>query len=146
MIMELQTLLFIQAITDVILGAAVVFLLVRFEKRSRLRASLSDDDVRRLKESLQESEACGRRFLADLENARLVLEETIRRAEETRAALRSVSAPTGKPERQDGKDYGSVAAMIGAGLTEREIAARSGLPEGEIHLISDLLRAKNERT
>lgn len=102
--------------------------------------------LRRLKESLQESEACGRRFLADLENARLILEETIRRAEETRAAFRSVSAPTGKPERQDGKDYGSVAAMIGAGLTEWEIAARSGLPEGEIHLISDLLRAKNERT
>jgi hypothetical protein len=143
--MELHTLLLIQAVTDVVLGAAVVLLLVRLERRRPHRPAVPDD-VRQLKESLQESEAYSRRFLADLEAARQALEDTIRRAEKTREALRAAATTINKSETPDGRDYGSVAAMIGAGLTEREIAARSGLPEGEIKLISDLLRTKHERT
>jgi hypothetical protein len=144
--MDFQTLLIIQAIADVVLGAAIVFLLMQLAKSRHLHPAIYEANLRQLREALHESEQHGQRFLAELAQARQALEETLRRAEGTMQTLNVAAAAKGKADIMDGKDYGGIAAMVGAGMTEQEIAARSGLPEGEIKVISDLLRARHGRT
>ena len=155
--MDVHALLIVQAVADLLLGGAIVFLLFRLGKDADRRPEAAEEAVRRLNDALRESEQSGRQFLSALEEARETLVESIRRAERSQSALNAAAARAEAAEqalaavreRSDaveggGKDYGGVAAMIAAGMTERDIAARSGLPEGEIALIGDLLRAKHE--
>ncbi|MBW2600077.1 MAG: DUF2802 domain-containing protein [Deltaproteobacteria bacterium] len=58
--------------------------------------------------------------------------------------VRSEDRKQGDPGR--GKKYEDVIKMAGQGLTEKEIADMSNLTEGEISLILDLHRKKNENS
>jgi len=157
--MDIQILLGIQIVADIVLCAAIVVLLRRSAAGMKERGTGAvDQDLKQLRDMLDESQQAAARFLECVEESRKSLKGLFYQLEERertlKELLRTGETPhvSGDPSaKTDGKSaatpsdrYGEVIALHKRGMSGSDIARQSGLPEGEISLILDLERAKGD--
>jgi hypothetical protein len=155
--MDIQNPAFVQIAIDLALFIAVVILLWR------VNANIKNNDtgnhqkmISELKVIINQSQNTADRFLETLEKSRKSLKEIALeldiKEERIKALLgksqRKMEPFNGKPMLQDANlsqgKYAEVISMIKKGYSAEETASATGFPEGEIGLIVDLSRIKNE--
>ncbi len=156
--MNLQMLLTFQLIADAILCAAIVLLFAVINREIRKKGAAVDGQaITEFKRLLGESQAATENLLKAMDESRRILKEVAyavdgkeRRLrglmDVTDARLQAAKSPPPVEEADPAKDrrYDSVLEMAKKGYSEKEIAERLGLTEGEISLVIDLDRKKNE--
>ncbi|MBN1828893.1 MAG: hypothetical protein JW884_07085 [Deltaproteobacteria bacterium] len=141
---------------DVILAVGVVILLWVINKHLKTRPPAVDatalEELRRL---IAESTESADRFSSGILEARKSLKEVVCLLEERERALRELLGQgetlqgsneqrSHLGERDREKRYGEVRIMLDRGMPVAEAARLAGLPEGEVRLIADLERQRNE--
>ena len=155
--MDVQNPAFVQIAIDVALFVAVVILLWRVNANIRNHDTGNHQEmISELRVIINQSQKTADRFLETMEKSRKSLKEIALeldiKEERIKALLekyqKKVEPFNGKPLLQDtnlsqGK-YAEVISMIKKGYSAEETASATGFPEGEIGLIVDLFRIKNE--
>ncbi len=159
--MDIQLLLFFQIAADVILCFAIIFLLKQLNKKivtpPPTFSAVSEEAILEFKTLLGESQRAANNFLESMEESRKKLREVVQLLDKKEKSCREIieqsieSKGSARNDTQERKpsppdsQYGDVLELFGQGLTEQEISVRTGLTEGEICLISDLHRSKQEK-
>ena len=154
---DTQTILIFLIIADVVLCIAVLFLLVRIGKNiSRPQSPVHDEkhllEFQRLLGESQDAAAGFFRILdancnkfkelaSELEEKEKTLAALMREAQKNMGEFKLIGG-AGAPF-SEGR-YDPVMGLLKEGLSTEEIAARSGLPAGEVSLIVELERKKSE--
>ena len=155
--MDIQILSGIQIVADIVLCAAIIVLLRRSTAAVKERGGV-EQNLKQLRDMLNESQQAASRFLESVEESRrslkglfFQLEEKERKLKELLQTGASDSGPGGPAARTAGEPaamssdrYGEVIALHRRGLSGSDIARQSGIPEGEISLILDLERARGD--
>lgn len=156
--MSLQTIFLFQIITDLVFCLIIFFLLVRLRGAidKNKRPVIDPDLFLDLQNLISRSQNDSERFMESLdESCRKLNELSIRlenRANDLTALLKEVdrkeerlSANTNQyPGNQNKKDQDEIFRYLAEGLSAGEIAGRTGLAVGEIELMINLKRLKNE--
>lgn len=154
--MNLQVLFIFQILADIILCIAVVFILYLFTRDSRKKPARNLDPaiLDEFQRVLDASQRSVLNLVKAMDDSRRALKETAYALDERENRLRSLMAQSESMARAAGsgtgsaaeseKRYESVLALARQGMTPDEIAGISGLTRGEIDLIIDLDRKKNE--
>jgi hypothetical protein len=155
--MDIQNPAFVQIAIDLALFIAVVILLWR------VNANIKNNDtgnhqkmISELKVIINQSQNTADRFLETLEKSRKSLKEIALELDIKEERIKALLGKSqmkmeplnGKPMLQDANlsqgKYAEVISMIKKGYSAEETASATGFPEGEIGLIVDLSRIKNE--
>ncbi|OPY90873.1 MAG: hypothetical protein A4E73_02278 [Syntrophaceae bacterium PtaU1.Bin231] len=156
--MDIQILSGIQIVADIVLCAAIIVLLRRSTAAVKERGGGVEQNLKQLRDMLNESQQAASRFLESVEESRrslkglfFQLEEKERKLKELLQTGASDSGPgapaaraAGGPAAMSSDRYGEVIALHRRGLSGSDIARQSGIPEGEISLILDLERARGD--
>lgn len=149
----------IQIVADIVLCAAIIVLLRRTTAGMKEHgAGAVEQNLKQLRDMLDESQQAAARFLESVEESRrslkglfFQLEEKERKMKELLQTGAFVPAAGGPPAKADGETaanasdrYGEVIALYRKGMSGSDIARQSGIPEGEISLILDLERARGD--
>jgi hypothetical protein len=155
--MDIQNPIFVQIAIDLALFIAVIILL--WHANSNIKnndASKHQEMIAELKIIIAQSQNTADRFLEDLEKSRKSLKEIAleldikeKRVKEILEKFqRETESHDGEPILRDAdfsqSKYAEVINMIKKGYSEEETASATGFPRGEIGLIVDLSRIKNE--
>ena len=156
--METQTILIFLIIADAVLCIAVLFLLSRIGKHiSRPQSPVYDGEhlleFQRLLDESQDAAAgffrtldinCNKfkELASELEERERSLTALIREVQKKSEKFKLIGGGADDPSSEE--KHNSVIDLLRAGLSVEEIAARSGLPAGEVSLIIDLERKKRE--
>ena len=153
--MDIPFLLALSIAADVVLCAAIFVLLRRTAAAAKGRnAAAADQDLKRLREMLDESRQAAANFLEAVGQSRRSLKELSFQLAEKERSLKDLLRQGAFPDAAETADavqavaadrYGKVIAMVKKGMAGSEIAQKSGIPEGEVNLIVDLERAKSEK-
>jgi CRP-like cAMP-binding protein len=154
--MNISLLLTFQLIADAVLCAAIIFLFAMVNREIKKRGSgVPAGDLAQFKRLIAESQAAAENLIRAMEESRKILKDVAYTAEGKERQLRNLVAVTenrlltagstdpGNTENA-GDRYGTALDLVRQGLTEKEIAQRLGLTEGEVSLIIELDRRKNE--
>lgn len=156
--MDIHSLLIFQIAADVVLCVAIIYLLRVINKSIRNRKTDPEDQsVNEFRRLLDESQIFGTHFLQALEDGREVLKETAAAVEEKEKILKALISEsdeqikkltsqkkTAESNNQDSdKRYNDAIGMARRGLNQQEIARMSGLAEGEVALIMDLVNKRS---
>ncbi|MEI6610827.1 MAG: hypothetical protein WCO53_13940 [Deltaproteobacteria bacterium] len=155
--MDIQNPIFVQIAIDLALFIAVIILL--WHANSNIKnndASKHQEMIADLKIIIAQSQNTADRFLEALEKSRKSLKEIALeldiKEKRVKAILEKFQRETepydGEPILPDANfsqsKYAEVINMIRKGYSEEETASATGFPEGEVGLIVDLSRIKNE--
>jgi hypothetical protein len=154
--MNIQTIFVFQIITDLIFCLIIFFLLARLRgSLDKNKPPVVDPDLfLKLQDLISQSQNDSEKFIEILdESCRRLNDLSIRlenRANNLTALLKEADArahqfSTGNQESlstNDNRDYDAISRYLTEGFSAGEIAARTGLPLGEILLIVDLKRLK----
>jgi hypothetical protein len=156
--MDIQNPIFVQIAIDVALFVAVIILLWRVNANIKNHdASKHQEMISELKVIIAQSQNTADRFLETMEKSRKSLKEIALeldiKEKRIKAILeksqREIEPFNSKPLLQDANlsrgKYAEVISMIKKGYSAEETASATGFPEGEIGLIVDLSRIKNEK-
>lgn len=156
--MDIHSLLIFQIAADVVLCAAIIYLLRVINKSIRNRKfDTGDQQVNEFRRLLDESQVFGTHFLQALEDGREVLKEIASAVEEKERILKVLISESDEKIRMltsqkkmadsvnpdSDKKYNDAIGMARQGLSRHEIARQSGLAEGEVALIMDLVNKKS---
>lgn len=156
--MNIQQLVGFQIAADVLLCAVIIYLLWRFKKDlSASRTGVDQNLMLEFKKLIEESQQTGARFVDALAEGRRMFKELAYSLDEREKRLKSlietslacsekldaISRNNARPS--EGK-YQTAIQMAREGLNAGEIAARTGLTEGEAALVVDLGRAKDNNS
>ena len=143
----------IQVLADVILCAAVVFILGRVNRELGRRPSGVDPaSLAELKRVIEDSQKATTALIGAMEESKKALRDISRAIDEKEARLRDCmekasaridrldEADDGEAEGRHGRGHDEVLRLAGQGFTPPEIAGSLGLTEGEVRLILDLAR------
>jgi hypothetical protein len=165
--MNLQALFIAQMIADVILCVAIVFLLFVVAKETKKRETkpIDPEMISDFRKIIDESRDESLHLIAAMDESRKSLKETALALDEREKRVRFLleeadrvasTIPSGNPAAAKGRPsalrepdssadpYDDVLKMARQGFSKKEISRLSGLAEGEIDLIIDLDRKKNE--
>lgn len=160
--MNVNSLLVFQVITDAIVCAGILFLLVRL--RQLFKAGLSEineESVQKFSRLLDESRMEANRFFEKLEKQKQEMKELAAFLDEKEKRLKNLAGESrhhadffraektvldssAQTDSFSEETYGDILSLARQGLNEEQIAQQSGLPEGEVDLILNLSRAKVE--
>lgn len=156
--MDIHSLLIFQIAADVVLCLAIIYLLRVINRGIRNRKpDMEDQSVNEFRRLLDESQIFGTHFLQALEDGREVLKEIAAAVEEKEKTLKALISESDEQikrlsvqkkmaeggSRDSDQRYNDAIGMARQGLNRQEIARMSGLAEGEVALIMDLV---NKRT
>jgi hypothetical protein len=156
--MDIHSLLIFQIAADVVLCVAIIYLLRVINKNIRNRKfDVDDQPVNEFRRLLDESQIFGTHFLQALEDGREVLKEIAVAVEEKEKILKALISEsdeqikklTSQKKMTEGinsesdKRYNEAIGMARQGLSPHEIAKMSGLAEGEVALIMDLVNKRS---
>jgi DNA-binding NarL/FixJ family response regulator len=155
--MNLQLLFTVQLIADAVLCLAIVFLFAILNREIKKRnVAVDADSIAEFKSVIAQSQAASVELLKAMDESRRILKEISYAIDEKERRLRTLleasearlTAWKGHEETESVKPtdrlYTSVIEMARAGATARDIAERLGLTEGEVSLVIELDRKKNE--
>jgi hypothetical protein len=155
--MDIQNPVFIQIVIDVALFVAVIILLWRVNANIKNHETGKHQEmISELKVIITQSQNTADKFLETLEKSRKNLKEISLeldiKEKRVKAILekyqREIEPINGKSILKDNNlsqgKYAEVVGMIQKGYSAAETARATGFPEGEIGLIVDLTRIKNE--
>lgn len=150
--MDTQTILISLIFADAVLCIAVLFLLARILKNiNRPQSPVHDgEQLLEFQRLLGESQDAAAGFFrtldincnkfkelaSELEEKERSLTALIREVQKKSGEFKLISGDAGDPSSEE--KHNSVKELLRAGLSVEEIAARSGLPAGEVSLIIDL--------
>jgi hypothetical protein len=155
--MNLQFLFTIQIVADIVLCAVILFVLAKVSRDIRQRSSGMDarsvDEFKQLLdvskadsvglfEAMEESKKAFREICLALDEKEARLRKLIERSEAQFVKLQSKRQEI--EETSPEKKYDEVIVMDGKGFSPGEISQSTGLTEGEVNLIIDLNRRRNE--
>jgi len=156
--MDIQNPIFVQIAIDLALFVAVIILLWRVNANIKNHdAGIHQEMISELKVIIAQSQNTADRFLETLENSRKNLKEIALELDIKEKRIKALLEKSQgeiepfngrKPILQDANlsqsKYAEVINMIKKGYSAEETASATGFPEGEIGLIVDLSRIKNE--
>jgi DNA-binding NarL/FixJ family response regulator len=155
--MNLQLMLTVQLIADAVLCLAIVFLFAIVNREIKKKNNAVDaESMSEFKSVIAQSQAASEELLKAMDESRRILKEIAYAIDDKERRLRALldasearlTAWQSREESETGKPteriYGSVVEMARAGATTRDIADRLGLTEGEVSLVIELDRKKNE--
>lgn len=147
----------IQAVADVVLCAAVVFILGKVNRELKRRpAGIDSGSIAELKRVIEDSRNATTALIGAMEESKKALRDISRSIDEKEARLRDLmESASARIDKLDETDAGAERApgagendeairLAGQGFTPAEIAGTLGLTEGEIRLILDLARSRIE--
>jgi septal ring factor EnvC (AmiA/AmiB activator) len=155
--MDVSTLLISLIAIDVLLCAAVLFLLV--QSISTKKKNMSSDGMTNLHQQLQEMLSRSQEDLQAFQDAisegQSSLEELIRQIDEREKSLRALLEEANREvsrrqaqgfssELKETQCYKDATLLIHQGKTDQEIIRECGITEGELALIKGLLGIRNE--
>ncbi len=156
--MDTQVLLLVQIVADFVLCIAVIVLLTQLNRKQAspppALSPLSEEAMREFKALLAESQQAANNFLESMEESRKKLREVVQLLDSKEKSCRDIIEQAGvvqDPPRNSlhegtaplpDEQFGRIIELSGQGLTEQEIARRTGLTEGEVVLVLDLHRSK----
>ena len=147
----------IQAVADVVLCAAVVFILGKVNRELKRRpAGIDSGSIAELKRVIEDSQNATTALIGAMEESKKALRDISRSIDEKEARLRDLmetasarideldgaGAVAGETRRDGGND--EVIRLARQGFTPAEIAGTLGLAEGEVRLILDLARRRSD--
>lgn len=147
----------IQAVADVVLCAAVVFILGKVNRELKRRpAGIDSGSIAELKRVIEDSRNATTALIGAMEESKKALRDISRSIDEKEARLRDLmetasaridklegaEAVAGETRRDGGND--EVIRLARQGFTPAEIAGTLGLAEGEVRLILDLARRRSD--
>ncbi|MBP9019984.1 MAG: DUF2802 domain-containing protein [Syntrophobacterales bacterium] len=155
--MNITLLLTLQLVADAVLCVAVVFLFAVVNREIKRRGGGVDPKaLGEFSRLIAESQGAAENLLKAMDDSRKILKEISFAVEEKERRLRMLMDATdvrlSAVESREGEEgagepgdrYEKAVDLIGQGLTEGEIAERLGLTEGEVSLIVELKRKKDE--
>ncbi|MBP8984743.1 MAG: DUF2802 domain-containing protein [Syntrophobacterales bacterium] len=155
--MNITLLLTLQLVADAVLCIAVVFLFAVVNREIKRRGGGVDPKaLGEFSRLIAQSQGATENLLRAMEESRRILKEISFAVEEKEKRLRvlmeatevRLSALTGREGEEGAGEpdnrYEKAVDLIGQGLTEGEVAERLGLTEGEVSLIVELKRKKDE--
>lgn len=147
----------IQAVADVVLCAAVVFILGKVNRELKRRpAGIDSGSIAELKRVIEDSQNATTALIGAMEESKKALRDISRSIDEKEARLRDcMEKASAQIDRLDEADDGAaegrheqgrdeVLRLAGQGFTPPEIAGSLGLTEGEVRLILDLARRSRD--
>lgn len=147
----------IQAVADVVLCAAVVFILGKVNRELKRRpAGIDSGSIAELKRVIEDSRNATTALIGAMEESKKALRDISRSIDEKEARLRDcMEKASAQIDRLDEADDGAaegrheqgrdeVLRLAGQGFTPPEIAGSLGLTEGEVRLILDLARRSRD--
>jgi hypothetical protein len=138
---------YVQIVIDLLLCGLMLYFLWRLGRARQPKAEGMTGE--RLEALIAESQEAANRFVEALSEGRRALKELSYLLEEKEARLQALlrqadslvaSAQVGK----EATDHSQVLRLADAGLPAAEIAAQTGLTEGEVTLIIDLARSRDK--
>jgi len=147
----------IQAVADVVLCAAVVFILGKVNRELKRRpAGIDSGSIAELKRVIEDSQNATTALIGAMEESKKALRDISRSIDEKEARLRDLmetasaridklegaGAVAGETRRDGGND--EVIRLARQGFAPAEIAGTLGLAEGEVRLILDLARRRSD--
>jgi len=160
--MNANSLLIFQIITDVLICMGVLFLLIRFRKFFKPGSiEISEKTIQDFCQLLDESKEAAGKFLEELEKEKDALKDLALSIDEKERRLNDLinkskpymdllsSVNTGSDNAKKAiafsrETYREVVSLAHKGLNIEQISQQLVLPEGEIDLILNLSRTKNE--
>lgn len=155
--MTLQFFFTIQIVADIVLCAVILFVLAKVSREIRQRSSGMDArSVDEFKQLLEASKVDSVKLFEAMEESKKAFEEICLALDEKETRLKKlierseVQFNKMRSKRQEIEEtspeekYGEVLVMEGKGFSPKEISQSTGLTEGEVNLIIDLHRRRNE--
>ena len=154
--MNLQVILGFQIIADIVLCfVIIVFLLILTREVKKKPCGVDADALSEFRKLIDESKHSADHLFNALDEGRKSLKQLAHALDEKEQRLKTLVNETHIPEInleklenkenvQRGKKYEEAVRMARTGLKKEEIAHTLGLPEGEISLVLELDRKKNE--
>jgi len=156
--MDVSVLLVCLIAVDVLLCAAVIFLLVQNispKKKNVFPDGITDSNLQQLQEMLSRSQEDLQAFQDAISVGQSSLGELIQRGDEQERSLRAIIAEarqegSRRPARGFSEEpgetqrYKDAALLIHQGKTDQEIIQECNITEGELDLIKGLLGIRNE--
>ena len=157
--MSIHSLLFIQLGIDILLCLLISFFCWQINRRGKHRSlDASGADIAELKKIMDESRKLSAEYIAALEEGRknlkalaFSLDDRERRLKELLEQSEKLLAQD-KASRQaidniaDNDHYHHALKIIANGCTEQEVSERLGLTAGEVELINNLKRRRNQES
>lgn len=155
--MDITLLLTFQLVADAVLCIAIVFLFAIVNREIKKRGSgINANALSEFNRLIVASQGATENLLQAMDESRKILKEISYAIDEKERRLRTLLEASearvpawkeegrGDPGASADDRYEKALKMVEEGLTEREIAERLGLTEGEVGLIVGLNRRKNE--
>jgi DNA-binding NarL/FixJ family response regulator len=155
--MNITLLLTLQLIADAVLCVAVVFLFAVVNREIRRRgAGIDPNALVEFNKLIAESQGAAESLLKAMDDSRRILKEISFAIDEKERRLKTLmeisevrlsslkGSDVADKTVPDEDRYEKALGMIGQGLTVHEVAERLGLTEGEINLLVELRRKKDE--
>jgi len=141
--MTIELMLGFQILADVVLCLAII-VLIRIVNKS---PGANAETLAEFRKLIEDSRRSADYLFQTLNEGRKSLKEIAYALDEKEKRLKTLIEEPDRDLKEDlnrGKKYEEVVKMAGRGLTEKEIAHTLDLAEGEVCLILDLDRKKNE--
>ncbi len=147
--MSTREFVLLQVGMDVALALLVLFLFWQVRRLvGRKQARPDEKEVQALRQLVEDSRSATDQFLAAVQESKATLKDLARALDEREKRIRELlSLYPEAPERQEAEAApppagdpraAQVLALAARGLSEREIARHTGIPDGEVHLILNL--------
>lgn len=147
--MTTREFLLLQLGMDVALALLVLFLFWQVRRLvGRKQARPDEKEVQALRQLVEDSRSATDQFLAAVQESKATLKDLARALDEREKRIRELlSLYPEAQERQEAEAApppagdpraAQVLALAARGLSEREIARHTGIPDGEVHLILNL--------
>ncbi len=153
----MDSLSYFQIVIDVVFFVTVLLLLHRLSgKIDKRRPAVNASEMDEFKDVMRESQTVTQQFVDAIEeNVRALnslshqLDEKEKRLAALLAradsAIKSMEIKKGKPETVPPMEgYEGVVKMVQQGLSREEVSKRTGVSEGEVNLVMELVRARKE--
>ena len=149
------SLFYIQMGIDALMCGLILYFLWRVGKIASLRGHGSEPDRRELQRLIAESQQSAQQFLDALAEGRKALKEIAYTLDEKEANLKSaclraealaarVEPKTDVDDSSSFIDRDQVLRMANDGASIPDIVRKTGLTEGEVHLVIDLARSRDK--
>jgi hypothetical protein len=149
------SLFYIQVGIDALMCGLILYFLWRVEKITAINGPGSEPDRKELQRLIAESQQSAQQFLEALAEGRKALKEIAYTLDEKETRLQSaclraealtarVEPKTDMGEASSFVDREQVVRMANDGASIPDIVRKTGLTEGEVHLIIDLARSRDK--
>ena len=146
--MTIELMLGFQILADVVLCLAIIVLIRIVNKEiKKISPGANAETLAEFRKLIEDSRRSADYLFQTLNEGRKSLKEIAYTLDEKEKRLKTLIEEPDRDLKEDlnrGKKYEEVVKMAGRGLTEKEIAHTLDLTEGEVCLILDLDRKKNE--